>query len=120
MYEGPMYERVEQKKQRSFAACEPAGARTQDPILKRDVLYLLSYWFSSLFGPQTLRWFTSRGTMRIVRFSKSGCKGTAFFWHDQIFLKIFSKKVQFEALKAKESWFLVQNYQKSKKIIRKT
>ena len=22
---------------------EPAGARTQDPILKRDVLYLLSY-----------------------------------------------------------------------------
>ena len=23
--------------------CEPAGARTQDPILKRDVLYLLSY-----------------------------------------------------------------------------
>ena len=24
-------------------SCEPAGARTQDPILKRDVLYLLSY-----------------------------------------------------------------------------
>ncbi len=23
--------------------CDPAGARTQDPILKRDVLYLLSY-----------------------------------------------------------------------------
>lgn len=22
---------------------DPAGARTQDPILKRDVLYLLSY-----------------------------------------------------------------------------
>jgi len=25
------------------AFCDPAGARTQDPILKRDVLYLLSY-----------------------------------------------------------------------------
>ncbi len=24
--------------------CDPAGIRTQDPILKRDVLYLLSYW----------------------------------------------------------------------------
>jgi hypothetical protein len=23
--------------------CDPAGIRTQDPILKRDVLYLLSY-----------------------------------------------------------------------------
>jgi hypothetical protein len=23
--------------------CDPAGARTQDPILKRDVLYQLSY-----------------------------------------------------------------------------
>ena len=26
-----------------FCFGEPAGARTQDPILKRDVLYLLSY-----------------------------------------------------------------------------
>ena len=26
-----------------YIFCEPAGARTQDPILKRDVLYLLSY-----------------------------------------------------------------------------
>ena len=26
-----------------FTLGEPAGARTQDPILKRDVLYLLSY-----------------------------------------------------------------------------
>lgn len=24
--------------------CDPAEARTQDPILKRDVLYQLSYW----------------------------------------------------------------------------
>ncbi len=24
--------------------CVSAGIRTQDPILKRDVLYLLSYW----------------------------------------------------------------------------
>ncbi len=24
------------------SVCEPSGARTQDPILKRDVLYLLS------------------------------------------------------------------------------
>jgi hypothetical protein len=24
-------------------SCDPAGIRTQDPILKRDVLYLLSY-----------------------------------------------------------------------------
>ncbi len=34
-----------QKERRTFVllSCEPAGARTQDPILKRDVLYLLSY-----------------------------------------------------------------------------
>ncbi len=29
--------------QRFFLLGDPAGARTQDPILKRDVLYLLSY-----------------------------------------------------------------------------
>ena len=27
--------------------CDPAGIRTQDPILKRDVLYLLSYWIGN-------------------------------------------------------------------------
>jgi|WetSurMetagenome_2_1015567.scaffolds.fasta_scaffold09026_6 hypothetical protein len=27
-----------------LSICDPAGIRTQDPILKRDVLYLLSYW----------------------------------------------------------------------------
>ncbi len=27
----------------SILICDPAGIRTQDPILKRDVLYLLSY-----------------------------------------------------------------------------
>ena len=26
-----------------LSSCDSAGARTQDPILKRDVLYLLSY-----------------------------------------------------------------------------
>ncbi len=31
------------KKRAERLSCEPAGARTQDPILKRDVLYLLSY-----------------------------------------------------------------------------
>ena len=31
------------KKSSEMLLCEPAGARTQDPILKRDVLYLLSY-----------------------------------------------------------------------------
>ncbi len=31
------------KKQPSGCLCDPAGARTQDPILKRDVLYQLSY-----------------------------------------------------------------------------
>ena len=31
------------KGERCSPLCEPAGARTQDPILKRDVLYLLSY-----------------------------------------------------------------------------
>ena len=36
-----------QKRESKLSSCEPAGARTQDPILKRDVLYLLSYWFSS-------------------------------------------------------------------------
>ena len=29
---------------------DSAGARTLDPILKRDVLYLLSYWISSEFA----------------------------------------------------------------------
>ena len=28
--------------------CDHAGARTQDPILKRDVLYLLSYVVNNL------------------------------------------------------------------------
>ena len=35
-----------QKKESSsleLSSCDSAGARTQDPILKRDVLYLLSY-----------------------------------------------------------------------------
>ena len=32
-----------QKRESKLSSCEPAGARTQDPILKRDVLYLLSY-----------------------------------------------------------------------------
>ena len=34
---------VQTKKAALLLLCEPAGARTQDPILKRDVLYLLSY-----------------------------------------------------------------------------
>ena len=33
----------EKKRVVRLSFCEPAGARTQDPILKRDVLYLLSY-----------------------------------------------------------------------------
>ena len=36
-------ERGKQKRESGLSFCEPAGARTQDPILKRDVLYLLSY-----------------------------------------------------------------------------
>jgi hypothetical protein len=28
----------------AFIIRDPVGIRTQDPILKRDVLYLLSYW----------------------------------------------------------------------------
>ena len=37
-------ERVQKtKREPRLSFCEPAGARTQDPILKRDVLYLLSY-----------------------------------------------------------------------------
>ena len=28
---------------------DPTGIRTQDPILKRDVLYLLSYWINMSF-----------------------------------------------------------------------
>ena len=51
-YEGPMYEGCtkercmkewDKKREPKLSFCEPAGARTQDPILKRDVLYLLSY-----------------------------------------------------------------------------
>ena len=36
-------EKTNKKESRNSLSCEPAGARTQDPILKRDVLYLLSY-----------------------------------------------------------------------------
>ena len=36
-------EQIVNKKAASLLLSEPAGARTQDPILKRDVLYLLSY-----------------------------------------------------------------------------
>ena len=40
---------VQKTKRAAFPLlCEPAGARTQDPILKRDVLYLLSYWDNRL------------------------------------------------------------------------
>lgn len=41
-----LFERMKKgnkKESRNSLLCEPAGARTQDPILKRDVLYLLSY-----------------------------------------------------------------------------
>ena len=34
---------LEKERAANRLLCEPAGARTQDPILKRDVLYLLSY-----------------------------------------------------------------------------
>ena len=34
-----------------------AGIRTQDPILQRDVLYLLSYWDNRLF-PKRLQKYT--------------------------------------------------------------
>ena len=48
MYKGTMYNVQRNngqctKKEQRLLLCEPAGARTQDPILKRDVLYLLSY-----------------------------------------------------------------------------
>ena len=36
-------------------ASDPAGARTQDPILKRDVLYLLSYRIDLSAEPCDLR-----------------------------------------------------------------
>ena len=38
---------------------DPAGVRTQDPILKRDVLYLLSY---RIFLPSILRLTRCKGT----------------------------------------------------------
>ena len=49
-------------------ACDPAGIRTQDPILKRDVLYLLSYGINPL---------------------KSGAKIGSFFYFQNKFAKIF-------------------------------
>ena len=36
-------DKANKKKAALLLLREPAGARTQDPILKRDVLYLLSY-----------------------------------------------------------------------------
>ena len=44
---------------RIMPSSDPAGVRTQDPILKRDVLYLLSY---RIFFPSTLRLTRRKGT----------------------------------------------------------
>ena len=41
------------KQELSF--CDSAGARTQDPILKRDVLYLLSYLIPTFFPKSTAK-----------------------------------------------------------------
>jgi hypothetical protein len=39
---------------------DPAGIRTQDPILKRDVLYLLSYWIGVPFLQAFPYFFTGK------------------------------------------------------------
>ena len=44
---------------RIMPSSDPAGVRTQDPILKRDVLYLLSY---RIFFPSILRLTRCKGT----------------------------------------------------------
>ena len=61
---------------------DPAGARTQDPILKRDVLYQLSYWVILI----------------VLLFLKGGCKSSIYFFLHKykviILKKITSFKIQ--------------------------
>ena len=38
-----MHKKTPRTKSPGYLFCDQAGARTQDPILKRDVLYQLSY-----------------------------------------------------------------------------
>ena len=49
--------------------CTPAGARTLDTLIKSQVLYQLSY--------------------KRIAFEFCGCKGTAFFYNNQIFSSFF-------------------------------
>ena len=68
--------RENKKESRNSLPCEPAGARTQDPILKRDVLYLLSVSLERLFPGF---------------FSKAGAKVLLFFDMTKYFLIFFKK-----------------------------
>ena len=65
------------------------GTRTRDPDLGKVVLYQLSYFRLFFLVVKTTRFGES--------FFKTGCKGTAFFWIDQIIWQKNSKKVHFSA-----------------------
>ena len=54
-----------------FYCCDHAGARTQDPILKRDVLYLLSYVVVEFF-------YTTFPRCPPCLTTKTVCKSTTF------------------------------------------
>jgi len=47
---------------------------------------------ATLFGPQTLRWFTSRGTMRNVRFFEKRVQRYCFFLTWPNFFEDFYQK----------------------------
>ena len=75
--------------------------RTRDPDLGKVVLYQLSY-FRNLFiriYERSLRPGNLRACVALHSISKSGCKSTAFFSHDQIFFKKNAKKMHFLAFK---------------------
>ena len=70
---GNLYKSVDKKKTTSklieIVSCTPAGARTLDTLIKSQVLYQLSY--------------------KRITFEFCGCKGTAFFYNNQIFSIFF-------------------------------
>ena len=91
------------------------GTRTRDPDLGKVVLYQLSYFrlFLRKSRESWLRWaakacFRSTCTRLPhfwgfhLSFPESGCKGTAFFWIDQIIWQKNSKKVHFSAFLPKK------------------
>ncbi len=71
--------------------CDPAGIRTQDPILKRDVLYLLSYWVNIFRTFVCFCWVASFKLLLLYApfVFKSDAKVQVFFSTPNVFATFF-------------------------------